>query len=119
MTPITPKHIERTWTVLSAIGGLLGALWLGYGWVNAQNEADVKQAVEIAPAVQQLSEQTRALKSSVRLLREDKLFQQKAMEAQCERPRSDLPRTYCEQVLAEKRMREARESADRAPDVTP
>lgn len=108
---LTAKHIERSWTLLTIAGGALTALWIGYGWIAEQNGDKAKLDTEVAPVVAELTEQTDALRRYVRAEREDKLAAQMAMEAQCEKPGSDLPNSYCDQVLDEKRVREARELA--------
>ena len=106
------QHAQRGWNLVTIAGGVLFALWVGYDWLSGQTADKDKMDKEIAPAVAESMEQTKALKSVVKLLREDKLVQQKAMEEQCSKPRSDLPKSYCDQVLAEKRQREAREEEE-------
>ena len=107
MVQITTKHIERSWTLLTIAGGALLALWTGYAWINAQNVADELVTVEIAPAVAELSKQTKALKDLAKLEREAKLITQVSMEQKCEAPGTTMPKDYCDDVLHQKRMREA------------
>ena len=107
MVPITTKHVERTWTLLTIAGGALLALWTGYAWINAQNVADELVTVEIAPAVAELSKQTKALKDLAKLERQDKLTTQVAMELKCEAAGNDMPKDYCDDVLLKKRLRES------------
>ena len=111
---VTVKQVERGWTLVSIAGGALLGLWAGYGWITDQNDDISKMQMEVAPAVVELKKQTRGIRTTLQEIREDKRVAALAMEAQCEKPNgSDLPPSYCEQVLSEKRIREARE-AERA-----
>jgi hypothetical protein len=114
MTPITTKHVERTWTLLTIAGGALMALWTGYSWINDQNVADDVVREEVAPAVKAQARTLTAVRKTLDLLAEDKLATQVAMEQKCEQPNNDMPKDYCSDVLLKKRMRDAHEKAREA-----
>jgi hypothetical protein len=84
-----------------ALGALAGAAWAGFGWIDVQN-----RDVAALPPIEQLARETADV---ARQLAERNLAQQIAMEMECEDPESDLPRSYCRDVLREKRIRERAE----------
>jgi hypothetical protein len=116
---VTASKLKDYGALLTLALGLAGALWSGWEWKMAQDAADVKVEVEVAPAVKAQAKTLTAVRKTLDLLAEDKLATQVAMEQKCEQPGNDMPKDYCSDVLLKKRMRDAREAATAAREAQP